>query len=145
MTKTYRSILALAAALGLTLGVVSPAAASGSYGGSGSVSITTYNFWRTIFLPSPPSSVPQDTTVTSVSYTLHDTNPRFAPGFLETRICSTTTHCVDITRFGGTTSFFNGLPARTNLSIHTRYRHAWLTGLIDGSVNVSASLTVHYE
>lgn len=145
--KARSVILAILASLALAVGAAGPAAAAGSYGGPGAtVNITNYNVWRTSFLPAPPSSVPTTSVITSVDYTMNVTRPGFAPGFLEAEMCTTLTNCTPINQFGGSTSFFNGLPAdTTSLQIRVRWVHPTAANPIPGGVIISNGITVNYS
>ncbi len=107
--------------------------------------MANYNFYQTSFLPQPPSSVPSSSTITSISYSLDYTAPGFRPGVLDANLCSTTTDCTPINRFGGTTSYFNGRPATTSLQIRVRWSNVLLSGAIPGGVTVTDSITVNYS
>lgn len=129
-----------------SIGLAGPANAASSHGGAGtSFTITTYNYFRTGYLPSPPSSVPSTSKVTSISYNLNYTASSYPAGSLDAYLCTTTTNCVQINRFGGTVTAFNGLAATTSFQIRAQWYSPTVTGTVPGGVNVTDSITVSYS
>ena len=129
----------------MAVGVASPASAASTYGGAGTaVNLTIYNSTQTSFLPTPPSSIPTSAKITSITYDLNYSAPNLPPGSLTAYLCSTLSNCTEIHRPGTSTSFFNGLPASTQLQIRVQWYSPFLSGTISGGVAVTDSITVSY-
>lgn len=140
------SVALLAAGI-LILGSAAPAMAADSYGGAGTpISIYTYNYPRTGYLPSPPASVPASSTITAVSYNLNWSSFGYPTGNMNASLCSSSTNCTVASRYGGSTSFFNGLPATTGLYFEATWWHPYLQGTIAGGpIEVETSVSVNYN
>lgn len=146
--KTLKTFLGAALAIAFpVLGFSAPAMAAGSYGGAGStVSLYSYNFYSTSYLPSPPSSVPTSSMITGVNYNMSWTSTGYVRGYLDAVLCSSSTNCTSVSTYGGSTSFFNGLPASTPLYFRVAWKDAFMTGSISGGpVKVSTSATISYS
>lgn len=122
----------------------SPAQAAGTWGGAGTpVTLSTYNYLQTGYLPSAPAGA--SGTISSVSYNLNFTAPSYPRGALVGRLCSSSSNCTDVNVYGGTTSFFNGLPASTSLYFRVAWKDLQMSGSIKGGVNVTDSVSVSYS
>ena len=129
------------------LGITTPAMAADGYGGSGSpFSLVTYNYYRTGFLPSPPSSVPASSTITAVNYNFDWTSSGYSRGSMSAIICSTSTNCTDASQFNNSTTFFDGLPATTSLYFRAAWKDPFMTGTISGGpIDITTSIVVSYN
>lgn len=142
--KVPKVFLAAILATGVLMpSIAGPATAAASYGGAGTpLSISTYNFYRTGFLPIPPSSVPLTSTITGVSYKLD----WYSRGGLDAQLCSSSSNCTTVSPFSSSTTYFNGMSAGTALYFRVAWKDFLLSGSLPGGpVDVTTSLTVNYS
>jgi hypothetical protein len=128
------------------LAFATPAHAAGSWGGAGTpFTIGYYNTAFTGFLPSAPSSVPSTSTITNVTYSISYYAPQFPPGSFSAQLCSSSTHCTTVYTYSSSTSYFNGMPARTSLYFKASWVRVGGSGAIPGGVSVTDSIGVSYN
>lgn len=146
--KVLKVFLATMFATGILVPVsASPALAADSYGGSGTpFSISTYNSYRTGFLPSPPSSTPSTSTITGVNYNFDWNSRGYSRGSMDALLCSSPSNCTSINQYGSSTAFFNGMPADTSLYFRAAWSDFFLSGSLPGGpVSITTGITVNYS